>query len=242
VRRRLLWWALLAAIAVGVAGAILAFPNKSGVERTPDLASGPVRESPEIPPASVPQTAAAQAAALRTARDFIRTAVLRRHVERSWPLTGPKLRQGLTRREWATGNIPVIPYPASALREARWRVGESTRDRLDLDVLLLPKATSTLRSMTFQLELKAVGPPQGRHWLVAGWNPSGGIAVPGALPGSGRIDLSPRGGTSPLGARWLLLPVGVLLLVLLVPAWLLLRGWRHGRHAARAFRDNREAA
>ena len=113
LRRRLLWWALLAAIAAGVAGAILMFPNRSGVESTPAVGSGPVRETPPEPTPAVPQTRQAAAAALETARDFLRTAVLRRHVERSWPLTSPKLRQGLSRRQWATGNIPVIPYPAS---------------------------------------------------------------------------------------------------------------------------------
>ena len=196
-----------------------------------------MRETPPEPPQTVQLTPAAQSAAVQTARDFVRTAVLRRHVERSWALTAQRLRQGLTRKQWATGNIPVIPYPAAALREARWRVDTSGRDRLALEVLLVPKPSASVRPLTFELELEAVGPPQRRRWLVSGWNPSGGLASARPLPGSGLLDLRGRDGGRPLGAAWLLAPVALLLAVLLVPAWIFGRSWRKGHRARREFRS-----
>jgi hypothetical protein len=58
-------------------------------------------------------------AALVTAREFIRTAVLREHLGRSWPLLAPSYRHGFTRAQWLTGNIPVVPFPAKSFAQAR---------------------------------------------------------------------------------------------------------------------------
>jgi len=43
-------------------------------------------------------------------RRFVATAVERRDPGASFALVTPELRQGMTRAEWATGNIPVVPF------------------------------------------------------------------------------------------------------------------------------------
>ncbi len=48
--------------------------------------------------------------AARVAGYFVATAVLRHKVACSYDLVSAKLRQGVTRERWATGNIPVQPY------------------------------------------------------------------------------------------------------------------------------------
>ena len=40
------------------------------------------------------------------ASNFVKTAVRRNHVDASWEMTDPSLKQGFTRREWATGEHP----------------------------------------------------------------------------------------------------------------------------------------
>src|SRR6185312_7438006 len=54
---------------------------------------------------------AAPKSALRTAQKFIQTAVQRNDVGAAWALVTPHMRGGLTRAQWNTGNIPVVPYP-----------------------------------------------------------------------------------------------------------------------------------
>src|SRR5215210_9477642 len=46
--------------------------------------------------------------ARRVAGRFILTAVARQDLGESYELAHPELRQGLTTREWLTGNIPVV--------------------------------------------------------------------------------------------------------------------------------------
>ena len=58
--------------------------------------------------------------ARRVAVRFIQTAVARENLEEAWTLVGPNLRGGLTRREWLTGNNPVVPFPVSDLGGGRF--------------------------------------------------------------------------------------------------------------------------
>jgi hypothetical protein len=48
----------------------------------------------------------------RTVRRFVATAVERDDVVASFSLVTPELRQGLSKREWATGDIPVVRFDA----------------------------------------------------------------------------------------------------------------------------------
>jgi hypothetical protein len=44
-------------------------------------------------------------------RQFVATAVTRQNLHASYTLVTPKLRQGMSRSAWATGAIPVQPFP-----------------------------------------------------------------------------------------------------------------------------------
>src|ERR671937_1729345 len=57
--------------------------------------------------------------AARVAREFVATAVARRHLARAWELAAPDLKQGMTLAEWNTGTIPVTPYRGD-VRAARY--------------------------------------------------------------------------------------------------------------------------
>ena len=50
--------------------------------------------------------------ARRVAGRFILTAVARRNLSESYDLTGPQLKQGMTRAEWMTGRSQLCPIPS----------------------------------------------------------------------------------------------------------------------------------
>ena len=114
--------------------------------------------------------------ARRVAGRFILTAVARENLAESYELAHPELRQGLTRREWLTGNIPVVYYPAKAIETATFKVDESYADEAILEVALLPKESAKVKPQIFFIGLKKAG----NRWRVNYWVPRAAPAVPSA--------------------------------------------------------------
>ena len=92
-----------------VAAAMVIWPNTADetYRRPTGVTPGPTGPPPL--PAYVPLRGKRKGEALATARTFIRTAVARKDVGRSWSITHPSFRQGYTEQQWATGDIPVVP-------------------------------------------------------------------------------------------------------------------------------------
>jgi hypothetical protein len=114
--------------------------------------------------------------ARRVAGRFILTAVAREDLAESYELAHPELRQGLTKREWLTGNIPVVYYPAKAIETATFKVDESYADEAILEVALLPKESAKVKPQIFFIGLKK----SGDRWRVNYWVPRAAPAVPSA--------------------------------------------------------------
>jgi hypothetical protein len=114
--------------------------------------------------------------ARRVAGRFILTAVARENLAESYELAHPELRQGLTRREWLTGNIPVVYYPAKAIETATFKVDESYANEAILEVALLPKESAKVKPQIFFIGLKKAG----NRWRVNYWVPRAAPAVPSA--------------------------------------------------------------
>jgi len=240
LRRRLLGGGVVVGVMAALVATALIWPNTA--ERQPEqpLSGGGVTRT--APPASVQLSRQTRGAALATAQRFLTTAVKRRRVGASWQLVHPSLRQGLTRREWSSGNIPVIPYPVDS---ARWRLGYSQRDAVGLEVYLQPTAGSSVRPMVFDLELRALRVEGRRRWLVSSWSPRGGSMAAQAQASPERETAlreatREREGYS-LGAGWLFAPFVAILSVLLVPAYLLVRDRRRGIKAERESSRHRAA-
>ena len=234
MRRRLAW--------IGGSVGIVALVIAAGV-MWPSTASDPPQEFSGDDayvykePKQVELTRVDRAKALATAANFVTYAVARRRVERSYDLTAPELKGGLSRAEWSTQDIPVVPFP---VEEARWKIEYSYSDALGLQVMLFPTAASKLRPSMFAMELTPTGNGKSR-WLVSSWAPVGmtganaAAAAPAAQPsGSGGVpnlgDSLPQG-EARLDAKWLLAPLGLLLLVPLIVSGYYVRGWRRGRRA-----------
>src|SRR6266542_4326954 len=132
MRRRLAWGAAFAAAAGGVAALVVLFPSP------PQPKEAKVSTVPgDIIPQDKPHPFVTRKKdVLGVAARFIVTAVERRHVEDSWELASPGLKEGFTKKKWAKGEIPVVPfYPVDF---ARWRIGYSFEKEVNLLVSLFP--------------------------------------------------------------------------------------------------------
>ncbi len=238
-RRRLAWGAgvLLALGALVPLG--IEFSN-TGTPVPTTLSNEPARFYPE--PKTVPLTRSDRRAAEETIAKFVRTAVRREHVADSWELVTPSLRQGLTRAEWATGDIPVMPYPA-VLRGLRdWRVLYSYKNDLGLDLLLRPRRGAQIGPIAFSVELKAFGSGAKRRWLVSSFYPRAVFPGEAEAKAAARARQAPskplkppppdRGKLSPL---WFLVPGSIFGLLVLLPVGLAVRSWHQGVRARRAY-------
>jgi hypothetical protein len=248
-RRRAIWGGGAAAVVVGLITVGVIWPNTA--EEVPsELTPGKPQVYHE--PKAIKLTQHSRAQALTTAANFVKTAVARQDLERSWLLVSPSLKQGFTLERWSQGEIPVIPYPVA---QARWKLDYSYEDALGLQVLLYPRDGSGMRPNLFLMELKPVGDRKHRRWLVDSWTPSGvanpALQAPQSTPGSGgggggsavagvqSLDPTVVGqGESRLGAGWLIFPIALLAIVPIVLGIFGIRSWRRSRRAERAYREH----
>ena len=108
---------------------------------------------------------------------FVASAVYRKHVADSFALTTSELHQGLSPTDWATGTIPVVPYPGNAVDEVRWRLDYSYANEVGLKVAFYPKARSGVDRQVFDIALQNHGKAGAPHWLVSYWAPEGGVQL-----------------------------------------------------------------
>jgi hypothetical protein len=218
---------LLLGVAAAAAALVIAFPNTG--KRHEVFDSAPVQFSRE--PKHVAAGPRRRAEALLATMAFVKTAVLRRNVDASWDLATTDLRAGYTRKQWDTGNIPVVPFPAAGV--GAWQVDWSYENDMGFDILLAPKKGSHLAAKSFLVELKRSRP--GARWRVASWVPNG-VSVQQDLANAAKGRPQPKVASS-LGVKWLLVPVLLLALVFLGPLAVLAgRGWLRRSRAERAYR------
>jgi hypothetical protein len=162
--------ALRIGFVVGVAAPLVFLAVHFSSPGDPGNANGPlVNEPGNAVPKAVPFTKHDQQAVSKVLREFVLTAVDRRDVGRSWEISAPSLRQGFTRKEWANGGLPVVPYPAANRGLGRWSYVEySYKGTVALEVFLFPKPGSGWSAMTADVEL--VKGHDG-NWRVDYWMP-----------------------------------------------------------------------
>jgi hypothetical protein len=126
----------------------------------------------------VPKSIKLSTDAATLAKNFIATNVVRKNLADGYKLVGPDLKEGLTRKEWMSGNIPIVPYPAEVIDEIPIQVIYSHPREAVLRVFLLPKKGAKIRAGTFWLKLEKFGTGKDAHWLVNGWTPYLPTTVP----------------------------------------------------------------
>jgi hypothetical protein len=168
-QRRLLWIGS-AVIVVAVAAAVVVLVGDTGTARPEVIEQAPAVISQEGPKAPLPREAR------KVAGEFILTAVNRKNLARSWELTHPILREGLTKKEWLTGNIPVVPYPVSSTEPAPMSVEESYENSAIMRVALAPEKGSDVKPQIFFIGVRKFK----GQWLVDYWGPYATVPVPSA--------------------------------------------------------------
>jgi hypothetical protein len=200
----------------------------------------PLSNKPAVvykPPEQVQLTAADRGRVIAVARQFVDTAVRRERTSESFDLVSAGLKQGLTRSEWASGEIPVQPYPVDA---ARWKFDYQYADEVGLQVYVVPDRGEQLLPMVFLLTMRKG--PQGR-WLVDSWVPragsggsTGSTAAPAQPSASGVVpQIEIVRGEGKIPRIWLLVPLALLTLVFVIPAVVMLRERLRTRRAERAY-------
>ena len=235
-RRRFAWLVGLALVVGAVVAVIVIWPNTAPNGQR-DASN--VRVHIEKEPKAVRLKAPDKKDALKVVSRFIYTAVARKNIDRSWELAAPELRQGFTRKQWNSGTMPVVPFPAQS---ARWKLEYSDERGVGFSVALYPTPESQQRAQVFLVGLHTLGRGKRRHWVVDNWQPApsqGLQSVSGAGGGTGSVLEQTSPGVNRLGQRsesaaWLLLPLGLLSLVILVPLGVLSVNWYRGRQAERA--------
>jgi len=172
--RRLAFWVGLAVLVAGVAAATIAFFGNTAAKVEETKSNKPAQIF--TPRKQIPLDKEARRAAGR----FLLTAVPRKNLAESYELTHPDLRQGLSKKEWLTGNIPVQYYPADNLEVATFKVDESYANEAIIEVALLPAKGEEIKPQIFFIGLKKVGTGPAAEWKVNYFAPRSPPAVPNA--------------------------------------------------------------
>ena len=183
VQRTLPWFAAVLLLA-GVIAFLIAYLGNTGTSKETPLTNKPAetyKGGQKVPLAKETR---------RVAGVFINTAVARKNLGKSWVLAAHTLKEGMTKAEWLTGTIPVVPF--LDIGQARFKVDYSFKNYALLEVALLPKSSKT-KGQVFFIELKKF--PMGNdrvplteakadqdgQWLVTSWAPRGYFAKPARL-------------------------------------------------------------
>lgn len=223
LRRRLLWLGGLGIAGAVVAGIILAFPGP----KTPPEARLSTQKADTIATQKSIPFAPNRKQVVRTAMEFVRTAISRHDIAASWDLAAPSLKQGYTKERWTSGqDLPVPEYePVLAIT----RLAYSYKSEIDLQVALFARKDQK-RPAVFDITLDRYGKGGHSRWLVSSFlpTPSNGGGI-GQGPNRSNIFGSPAPPTAQSGRIWLLVPIGLLTLLLIVLGALGVRGWHAGR-------------
>jgi hypothetical protein len=242
-RRRLRWAGAVAAVGLAVLLSLV-FMRNTAPNHTPIYTKGKpqVYRTPHVSD----HTPVERRSAIAVATEFLQTAILREHVDRSWSITEPSLHTGFTRKEWDSGND--LPFPPYHYKLVRWRPDYSYTDRIGLQVALFPDKTERQKAQVFYLDMRRHGAGKNEHWLVSEFMPAPGPGsrAPGIAEGAGGgvtgLHISTPatvGGKAPLSATWLLLPLSLFSLILLVPLFLGTRSFVRNRRAERDYARTR---
>lgn len=154
----------IAAVVIALVAVLLVFFRNTGHSTaTPINLHG--KAQVYHPPKTVKATPEQKAAALSTLSRFVRSAVIRRNLADSWPLATRHMKIGTSHADWLSGNLPVVPYPASAFRTAGFTLKYQYKGILGYDVLVLPKETKAAQAAGQQVYACELHDVRGQ-WLV----------------------------------------------------------------------------
>ncbi|HEX6491323.1 MAG TPA: hypothetical protein VF002_08110 [Gaiellaceae bacterium] len=167
-------WLPRVAVVVLLAGVIVYVAVRWSNTATP--LDTPVSSKPAVVPGPPPRETKLSAGARQVAAEFIHTAVARKNLAAAWAITGESIKAGTSYKQWLSGNIAVVPYPAAP--DAGLSIQYSHRNDADLLFALTPQKGIKMKPQFFEMMLNRVGPPGKKHWLVTYWAPYSHPQVP----------------------------------------------------------------
>lgn len=171
--QRRLFWISGGILVIGIAAFVSVYVLKGSPGTQDKFSNQPAKFAPHLTKAPPPPVA------FKIARKFVETAVQRKNLDAIYPLVGPAIKGGMSRKTWDKGNIAVMPYQASNAKTAAFQVDWSYDKQILFEVDLVAKPGSNTRPhLLFYLGLQKFN---GR-WLVNYWLPHWMPPVP-ANPG-----------------------------------------------------------
>ena len=161
-RKALPWVLGIVAVAVVVGAVIWLLPSSAGHKNAALNLNQAAKDVSQVP-----KTVKLDPQAEKVARRFIQTDVARKHMTEGYKLAGPQIVQGQTLKQWKTGNIAVIPFPVSAVSLAPMKVDYSYKNEALIEVALLTKPKSGVKSQLFTMQLNKID----GKWVVNSWVP-----------------------------------------------------------------------
>jgi hypothetical protein len=174
-------------------------------------------------------------AVLAVVNRFVEAGVAGKDLAASYDLTTANLHAGVTREQWVRGDNPIYRYP---VYKHGLRISGSYENEVTVQLYVRARSRKVV-PLGVDVDVRAVGTGPKRRWLVDYFQPRETLVTAGDRPSSGPQPKDPGLGPH-LTQRWLLVPLGIFLLILLVPLGLGVRHWLQGRAAERAFGDSRE--
>jgi hypothetical protein len=160
--RRAFYGLAAAVLFVGVVAALNARSSSS----QPNLPTVP--GSPSQEEAAYGQKIPLPDEAKAAVQQFVHGAVLREDLGAAWKISSGSVHGDAGRRQWMTGTIPVLPFPAKAFKDATIRV-EYSRERGSLLLVTISSNDPAVRFQEFFTELAKTG----EGWKVVYWGPRG---------------------------------------------------------------------
>ena len=238
-RRRFAWIGGAIALTAGIAVAAFALPKDNGRKYNLEPTGTEAAQTVENNIRQVRLSAAERRALNRTLVAFVRAGVTRSDPSAAWELATPAMRSAVTRKEWNSGQLPVLPFPAKIEDNPTWNVLTSYPGDVTIDVLLQPRAGAKRGPIAFAVELKKAK----QRWLVDSMIPEQGFAPAPSSGGQGTKSAGGQEDTIKLrdsGNMWLYFVPGTLLaLIVILPAFILLNNWRKHRAIERRYRAER---
>lgn len=112
-------------------------------------------------------------------RTFIKTAAARRNLAYAYTIVDRDIRGDLTRKQWMTGNIPVVQYLAENVDTAEFQPVYHYQTEALFNVDLIPVGhTQTRPELQFFIGMKRAGGTKTGRWLINYWQPHWRPPVP----------------------------------------------------------------
>jgi hypothetical protein len=116
--------------------------------------------------------------AYQVIREFLATAVSRKNLHQAYLLVAPPLKAGETRKEWESGNNPVIPFPVLNPYKTTFDVLSSTKKKLYVrTILATTKKGLKAGNKPGEFFIEVTRQPDGR-WLVDYFEANPPIKIP----------------------------------------------------------------